>query len=152
MRRPVLFALLSVAVAAGLGLLAHRVLGWPWVLGAAVVAGLVAPSRAGLVGAAALAAVGVALSWGGLLFWNHARYDAPVLRMTEAMGTILGGLPPVAVPLLSLAVGVVLGVLGGVVGASLRRAVRPERPARSVPSAPRPAAPGPPTAAPDPSR
>ena len=143
--------MLSVAVAAGLGLLAHRLLGWPWVLGAAAVAGFVAPRQGGLLGAATLAAVGVALSWAGQLFWNHARFDAPVLRMTEAMGTVMGGLPPVAFPLLSLAVGVVLGILGGVIGASLRRTVHPERPAGSVPSAPSVAAPGPPSAASRPS-
>ena len=71
-------AVLSVVVAAGLGLALHLLVGWPWVLGAAVLAGLLAPRAAGVLGAAVLAGLGVALSWGGLLAWNHLRYDAPV--------------------------------------------------------------------------
>ena len=154
MSRAVALAASSAVVAAGLGLALHLLVGWPWVLAAALVAGLVAPQRAGALGAAVLAALGVAASWGGLLVWNHARYDAPVDRMTEAMGTVLGGWSPAAVPLLSLGVGVVLGLLGGAIGSLLRAAVWPS-PASdtapgSVPSPPRVAPPASPPASSDP--
>jgi hypothetical protein len=134
MTRPLLFAALSVGAAALLGLAVHLWLGWQWVLGAAVVAGAVAPRQVGVWGAALLAALGVALEWGGLIAWNHLRFAEPASRMTEAMGTILGGLPPTAVPGLSLVIGVVLGLLGGAIGMGLKKAVRPAPPPESLPS------------------
>ena len=140
MTRLLAFAALSVGLAAVLGLAFHLGFGWKWVLAAAVIAGAAAPRQVGVGGAALLAALGVALSWGGLIAWNHLRFADPTARMTEAMGAIIGGLPPAAVPGLSLAIGVVLGLLGGAIGMGVKRAVRPARPDESLPSTSRTAA------------
>lgn len=116
-----LLVLLTALAALGL----HLAFGWAWVLAAAI--------AGGYLGGVAVGALGVGIEWGGLLLWNHLAYPGPVGRMTETAGLLFGGLPGWAVPLLSLAVGLVLGFLGGVAGAQLHR-LREESRSRANPA------------------
>ncbi|MEM9998932.1 MAG: hypothetical protein AAF809_14615 [Bacteroidota bacterium] len=111
-----------VLLTAGVALALHLTLGWAWSVLGAVLGGF-AMGRGGSV----VGALGLVLPWAGLVLWNLAFYGPPMARMTEAVGGIIGGLPGFAVPLLTLAIALVLGTLGGATGASLRKQLVPEK-------------------------
>ena len=103
----------SLATAA-LALILHLSLGWAWTLLAAVAGGAWAARRGWLVGA-----LGLALDW--LVLISYSYYDAPeaTAEMARVMGVLFGNMPAFAFVGLSLSVGVILGALGGAIGAQL---------------------------------
>lgn len=111
-----------VLLTAGIALTLHMTVGWAWTVLAAVLGGFVMGRGGSVVGA-----LGLVLPWAGLVLWNLAFYGPPMSRMTVAVGGLLGGLPGFTVPLLTLTIALVLGLLGGATGASLRKQLLPQR-------------------------
>lgn len=110
-----------VLFTAGVALTLHLTLGWAWTVLAAVLGGFVMGRGGSVVGA-----LGLVLPWAGLVLWNLAFYGPSMARMTEAVGGLIGGLPSFVVPLLTLLIALVLGVMGGATGASLRKQLVPQ--------------------------
>ena len=107
-----------------LSLLLHMGLGWEWTLLAGMAAGLWFSVRSWLMGAAA-----VGCEWLLVVLYNYAVDSRAVGLMTEAMGAILGNLPGFTIVAITLAIGLLLGGLGGAIGAQVRRLVSTRRPA-----------------------
>ena len=108
---PVVF-LLAVVVALG----AHVLLGWEWTLLGGIVCGLLASKRPLLCGSLA-----GGLAWLVLLGWNLAVAREPVVRMLTTIGRMFGGLPGWVVGLVTILIGVLLGLGGALAGNALRR-------------------------------
>ncbi|MEL7361947.1 MAG: hypothetical protein AAFN13_07730 [Bacteroidota bacterium] len=116
-----------VFVTATVALTLHVILGWAWSVLAAVFGGFVMGRGGSVVGA-----LGLVLPWAGLVLWNLAVYGPEMARMTEAVGSLLGGLPSFVVPLLTLVTALVLGTLGGLTGASIRKQLLPQQDAAAA--------------------
>ncbi|MEO1076239.1 MAG: hypothetical protein AAFX41_09785 [Bacteroidota bacterium] len=116
-----------VFVTATVALTLHVILGWTWSVLAAVLGGFVMGRGGSVVGA-----LGLVLPRAGLVLWNLAVYGPEMARMTEAIGSLLGGLPSFVVPLLTLVTALVLGTLGGLTGASLRKQLLPQQDAAAA--------------------
>ncbi len=89
----------------------HLTLGWAWTLLAGIAGGAWSGRGGWRTGAA-----GVALAWAALVGYNLIVATGPVWQMLYTMGELLGGLPGAAVVLLTVLLGGVLGVLGGLIG------------------------------------
>lgn len=109
-----------ILLTAALALLLHVLLGWPWVVLAALVAGVL-KGRWGW----AHGALGVGLSWTILLMQRLLETPAETGRVLEIMGTLFQGRSAGFVVLASLFIGLLIGALGGVIGTQLRLLVRP---------------------------
>ena len=105
---------MKILATAGLALALHLSLGWAWTLLAAVAGGAWAARRGWLVGALGLALDSLALI-------GYSYYVAPeaTAEMAHVMGLLLGNMPAFAFVGLSLLIGVILGALGGAIGAQL---------------------------------
>jgi len=95
-------------------LLLHTVVGWAWSPVAAIAGGYRAQSNGWAVGA-----IGVGMSWTGLVFFNLFAAPAQVLEMARVVASITGGLPGWTVFLTSIIMGFLLGGLGGLLGQSM---------------------------------
>jgi hypothetical protein len=106
-------------IAIGTGLIAaiatHVFLGWVWSASGALLAGFLAPKRSAWIGAVTLV-----MSWGLLVSWNLAVATAESFNMMETMGSLLGGMPGIVVPLATLLVAALIGLLAGALGGALR--------------------------------
>jgi len=107
----------SIAVGIGLivALAAHVFLGWMWSVLGALVAGFLVEKRGAVAGT-----VSLTLAWGLLIAWNLAVASAENFNMMETMGNLLGGMPGVVIPLATLMIAAVLGLLSGALGAALK--------------------------------
>jgi len=110
-----LIALVALAI--------HLLIGWPWTVLGGVLAGLV-KGRWGW----AYGGLGVALSWMGLVFWNYIVVPAETGKTYALLGDLLGNLSPTLVVGITLLLGAVLGMLGGLIGTQLRFLIRPPAP------------------------
>ncbi|MEO1727022.1 MAG: hypothetical protein AAFR95_08325 [Bacteroidota bacterium] len=116
-----------VLFTATVALALHVILGWAWSVLGAVLGGFVMGRGGSVVGA-----LGLVLPWSALVLWNLAFFGPEMARMTEAVGSLLGGLPSFVVPLLTLVSAFVLGTLGGLTGASLRKQLLPQQDATTA--------------------
>lgn len=108
-----------------LAILLHVFVGWAWSFAAAFVLGFWEGKRGWLLGAALLS-----LSWTLIVAYNWILAAAPVSRMLNVMGGILGNLPGFAVALITVLLGALLGLIGGGLGTSLAQLLmRRETPA-----------------------
>jgi len=98
-----------------LALFLHVMLGWVGVLIAAVVGGYLLGAGGWLV-----SSLGVFCAWGGLILWNYVVAPREVQAMEQVVGSLLGNLPEFGVVSLSLAIGFMLGALGGLIGTQVR--------------------------------
>lgn len=108
--------ILPVLLIALLSLLVHLTLGWQVTLMAGVVAGLWRVRRGWLIGAA-----GVGLAWAGLVGYNLAVAPEPTGELFRVMGGLLGPVPAPVIPLVTLALGLFLGAVGGGIGTQVAR-------------------------------
>ena len=102
-----------------LAIVLHLILGWPWVILAAVIMGLVAGKRGWLVGLC-----GVGLAWLLLIGWNYIMAADAIARMMETMSNLIGGMLGTSLPafvflILTVLIGSLLGLLGGLIGTRL---------------------------------
>ncbi len=107
------------AVWIGLGvvvaLVGHLFLGWLGSVAGGFLAGLLVSKRGWLAGG-----VSITVAWAILIAWNMAVASAEMFNMMETMGQLLGGMPGFVIPLATLLIAFLLGVLSGWLGASLR--------------------------------
>ncbi len=109
-----------ILLTAALALILHLLLGWPWVVLAGIVAGVLKGRWGGLHGA-----LGVGLSWGMLLMQRLLETPAETGRLLGIMGDLFQGSSFFVIGL-SLCIGLLIGALGGVIGTQLRLLVRPQ--------------------------
>ncbi|HET6566811.1 MAG TPA: hypothetical protein VFG50_02530 [Rhodothermales bacterium] len=107
------------AISLSLAILLHVFFGWAWTVLAGVLAGMWIPRRGWLVGAAV-----VALDWLLLVIWNYVVAGHEVSRMLTAVGGIIGNLPGPVVVGVTLLVGALLGMFGGLIGSSITALAR----------------------------
>ena len=105
--------------AIGLGVLvalaAHLFLGWMWSLAGPLLTGFLMKK-----GGAWAGAVSLTLSWALLIVWNLAVATAESFNMMETMGSLLGGMPGVVIPVATLLMAALLGLVAGSLGAALK--------------------------------
>lgn len=104
----------GIALVTALALVLHLIFGWMLVVLAAAAGGWYVKKRGWLVGG-----VGVLLAWLILVGYNFAVAPAQVSEMSRVMAEIVGRLPLVSTPLITIFIGFVLGVVGGSLGSSL---------------------------------
>ncbi len=109
---------MKVIVCIALALLLHLVLGWEWTLLAGVLSGLMLQHKGWLWGG-----ISVAAGWGLLVAYNFIVAPEPVGEMVDVTGQILGNLPGIVVVGLTVCIGAVLGILGGLLGAQVAQVV-----------------------------
>ena len=107
---------MKVVASAVLSIVLHLTLGWAWTAGAGMVAGFWVMRRGALVGALA-----VGMGWAALVAWNFAAAPQQVAEMSRVVGSLMGGLPPIAATLATIVLGMLLGGSGGAVGAQAAR-------------------------------
>ncbi|MDE2833042.1 MAG: hypothetical protein OXM02_00795 [Bacteroidota bacterium] len=106
---------MKMLVGAAVAFLLHWVLGWVWAILAGILMGVWTDRRGWLFGG-----VAVGVSWGVLITYTLAVDPGAAGRMFDIMGSIFGGLPGLAVPAVTLLMGVLLGVAGGLFGTGVR--------------------------------
>ena len=110
---------MKILITCVLAIVLHLILGWPWVILAAVIMGLVAGKRGWLVGLC-----GVGLAWLLLIGWNYIMAADAIARMMETMSNLIGGMLGTSLPafvflILTVLIGSLLGLLGGLIGTRL---------------------------------
>lgn len=118
---------MNVALTFALALVLHLLLGWAWTLAAGIAGGFRAVRQGWLVGA-----LGVGLDWLAFLLYNYLVAQAATSELVRVLGDVLGGLPGVAVLGLTLLIGLVLGALGGFIGAQAARLFHATSPRTAV--------------------
>ncbi len=108
-------ACLRAACGVAAALAVHLVIGWAWTLVVAIGVGFWHGRGGWLVGAAS-----VGLSFVILIAYNFVVAPAPVGRMGEVMGGILGGLPAPAIFIGTGLIGFLIGTAGGGLGSGAR--------------------------------
>ncbi len=103
-------------------LVLHLIIGWEWTLAAGILFGLMVQRVAWLGGAA----IGL-LSWGVLLLYSYVVAPEPMGRMTDTVGSLLGGMPAWIAPLLILLLGMLLSMLGAMTGSAAAGLIRSAR-------------------------
>ncbi len=106
-----------------LSILLHVFVGWEWTVLAGVLCGWLM-TRQGWLGGA----VSVAAGWGIFVLYDYISAPAQIGRMLEATGQIFGNLPGPVVVVLTIFIGGLLGLLGGLVGSRLRQFVESGKP------------------------
>ncbi len=107
-----------IVVCTGFAVLLHLVLGWQWTMLAGILCGMMMYRWGGFGGF-----VSVASGWGILVLINYLAAPEPVGRMLHITGGILGNLPGAAVVVLTLVIGGLIGLIGGLIGIQLARLV-----------------------------
>lgn len=115
--------MLKTLVTTALSIVLHVLLGWGWTLGAGIVGGLWAGRTGWLVGGA-----GVGAGWtAGVVY---SAYVAPASTrilldtLAQLFGSALGNIPDSLIVAVTILIGAVLGMLGGLIGTQLRALVR----------------------------
>lgn len=95
----------------------HLLLGWPWSVGGGIATAMYNPRRAWIAG-------GIAVGLGWTLFVAHALLTAPepAARLLAIMGGLFGNIPGVLIPVITVFVGGLLGIAGGILGTSIHAA------------------------------
>ena len=106
------------AIPAGvvLSVAAHLAFGWMASMVGPVAAGLMMNKRAAITGS-----VVQIVSWAALIAWNVAVAPKESLNLMETLSGLLGGMPAVVVPVLTLALAGLTGFAGGWLGGSIRK-------------------------------
>ena len=110
--------LLRISCGVFASLTIHLLVGWAWTILAAVSVGYWQGKRGALAGALA-----VGLSYLSLVIYSLIAAPAQTMQMADIMGEIIGGMPAVAVFVVTLSTGVLIGGAGGGLGAAIRRAM-----------------------------
>ena len=105
---------MTIVVCAAISVFVHLVLGWQWTMLAGILCGVLMPARGWLWGF-----VSVAAGWGVLVLIDYLSAPAPIMRMLDMTGQILGNMPGAMVVALTILIGGILGFLGGLVGGQL---------------------------------
>ena len=105
----------------------HVLLGWEWTLVGGILCGWFSPERGWLKGMGVVGsawALYVAFDW----------FDAPeaVTKMLGTFGQIIGNLPGLLVVVLTIFIGCLLGVFGGLIGSSLTHLLQANRPTKAA--------------------
>jgi hypothetical protein len=108
--------LFSIAVTAA----CHLLLGWAWGVARGILAGWLWTSGGWWRGAVAVGSV-----WAGLTSYTIAVATGPAIELHRILAGVSGLVPSFAVPIIIIAVGILIGLSGGLVGSGLRRLVRP---------------------------
>ena len=106
---------LSLVVGLVVALTLHIFFGWMWGLAGSLVAGFLANKKPAVNGALTLMG-----AWGILIGWNMAVAPAENLNMMDTMGNLLGEMPGFVIPLSTLLIAGLLGLVAGALGASLK--------------------------------
>jgi len=112
------------AVAVALG--AHLLLGWVWSISGGVLIGWMSLSGGWWKGA-----VAVGTAWATLLAYNMIVAPGPVTEMHRLVASIAGDFPPWSAPAATLAIGIVIGLSGGIFGRGARDVFRDFRSRRT---------------------
>lgn len=112
---------ISVGIGILIALATHVFAGWMWSVSGAMVAGFMVSRRPAWTGLLAMIA-----SWGLLIAWNMAIAPTESFNMMETMGKLLGGMPGIVIPLATLVVAGLLGLLAGSLGGALKKGLKPE--------------------------
>jgi hypothetical protein len=96
-------------------LVLHILLGWQWSLVGGIVAGTLTPRFGWLTGT-----IAVTLSWGALVLYNFSVAPAEMTRFLEIVSGLFGNMPRPMVVVTTLAMGALLGLLGGTIGTLVR--------------------------------
>lgn len=102
----------------------HLLLGWQWSLVGGVAAGLATPRFGWLTGL-----IAVTLAWTVLVLYNFIAAPSEMARFLEVTAGLLGNMHQVMLVVSTLALGALLGALGGGIGSILRNlatGLRPE--------------------------
>lgn len=99
-------------------LVLHVVLGWGWTILGGVLVGAWVRRRGWLLGM-----VAVGLDWLLLVVYSWWAAAEAFGRMVAAVGELFGNMPGAAVVACTLSIGLLLGAVGGALGARLRRLV-----------------------------
>ncbi len=70
----------------------------------------------------------VAAGWGLFVLYDYISAPAQTVRMLDATGQIFGNLPGLIVVVLTIFIGGLLGLLGGLVGSQLRQLLQSRKP------------------------
>ncbi len=111
--------MLVVSVGSACAVLLHLYLGWEWAILAGAGVGGFVERRSWWYGGLALT-----VTWGALVAWNLVVAGGPTIRMADAMGALIGGVPGWIFFIMTLAAGFGLGAVGGLVGYEVRRVIR----------------------------
>lgn len=109
-----------------LALLLHLTLGWQWTILAGIVAGGLVPRYGWFVGAAA-----TALAWGSVLVYSFAVAPASTRVLMDTLSGFAGNIPGFAFVALTIALGALVGGLGGAIGMLARPMIASSIPASS---------------------
>ncbi|MXX96303.1 MAG: hypothetical protein F4065_01280 [Rhodothermaceae bacterium] len=112
--------MIRILIGLGTAIILHLILGWAWSIGGGIAAGMYCRRRAWLAG-------GIAVGLGWALFVAHTFIVAPepTIRLLAIMGAMFGGLPGALIPVVTVFVGGLLGVVGGALGASMNPVLTP---------------------------
>ena len=109
---------MKIAASIGASVLLHWLLGWPWTILAGVLCGFLVVRRYGL-----WSSLSVAAGWAIFVIFDYVAAPEATANMLDVTGQILGNLPGFMVVVLTIAIGALLGLLGGLVGRPLARIV-----------------------------
>ena len=113
---------MKVVLATITSILLHVLFGWEWTVLAGVLCGWLVVKRGWLWGL-----VSVAGGWGLIVLYDYYSAPAPIGRMLDATGQILGNLPGWVVVVLTVLIGGLIGMLGGLAGSQFRQLVFSKR-------------------------
>jgi hypothetical protein len=106
---------LSLIVGLAVALVLHILFGWMWGVAGSLVSGFISDKRPGTNGALTLMG-----AWGVLIGWNMAIAPAENMNMMDTMANLLGGMPGFVIPVATLLVADLLGLVAGSLGASIK--------------------------------
>lgn len=110
---------LSLLVGVLISLAAHLTLGWMASVAGPLVAGFLAGKRSAWTGC-----VTQTVAWAALMTWNVAVAPQESLNMMETLAGLLGGMPAIVTPLLTLLIAALTGLAAGWLGGSFRNKER----------------------------
>ncbi len=102
----------------GIALTLHLLLGWAWSIGGGIALGGYCRCRAWLAGG-----IAVGLSWALLVAHAFLVAPEPTLRLITIMGAMFGDIPGIFIPVITVLIGALLGIAGGLLGASVNPAL-----------------------------
>ena len=105
---------MKVVLCTAIAVFLHIVLGWQWTILAGILCSMMSAQKGWLKGALC-----VASGWGILVLFNYLSSPEPVGRMLEFAGSLMGNLPGAAIVVLTLVIGGLLGMFGGMIGTQL---------------------------------
>ncbi len=95
----------------GIALLLHLLIGWPYAIVGAVVAGALFKEHSVMAGVWTLVA-----TWGGLVIYSFAVATEETTNMVTVVAALIGDLPPIMTVVLTIGIAAILGAIGGWLG------------------------------------